>query len=282
MNIAGVVIFYNPDDDTINRINTYRKLIKKLFIIDNSEKQNLVLTTSLKEDDNISYYFDGQNKGVAKGLNIAAHKAIEENYDWLLTMDQDSFFNENVFKEYIDCFSGFEKKDIVTQFGIDYNAKLIASDKCSYKYVNNLITSGSILNLNIFKILGDFDENLFIDFVDIEYCFRSIKNYFSLVKFTNIHMQHNIGKVTYHRSLKNFKMTPRNLHSPVRIYYMTRNCMYVHSLYKKELKKEIGLIFKIILYHIKNNLLYNKQRIKVAKYIFKGIADYKSGKFGKI
>ncbi len=44
------------------------------------------------------------NKGIAAALNVAKNRAINENYKWLLTMDQDSRFNESdieKFKNYI-------------------------------------------------------------------------------------------------------------------------------------------------------------------------------------
>jgi hypothetical protein len=63
---------------------------------------------------------------------------------------------------------------------------------------------------------------------------------------------------------------------------MTRNFLYVQSKYKNLFPAEIALRKTILLNRLKNNILYNKHRFKVIKYILKGVEDYRKKRMGKI
>ena len=53
------------------------------------------------------------------------------------------------------------------------------------------MTSGSFLNLKVYKEAGPFVDKLFIDYVDFEYCLRLKKKGFKIYKLNNTYMQHN-------------------------------------------------------------------------------------------
>lgn len=232
MNIAGVVILYNPEEGLVLRINSYKNGLKKLMIIDNSEIEANSEFLKSWSKEGIQYIYDNNNAGIAQRLNQAAQIAITENYDWLLTMDQDSYFKNEEFTYYLNCLNIYNEKEKVAQFGVSYEKTTTGEPSCLSKKVSKLITSGSIINIKTYNEVGKFDENLFIDGVDTEYCLRAnIKGYFN-VQYYTIQLQHSIGSQSYHRSFKNFKKTSRSLHSPVRLYYMTRNFLYIRTLQK--------------------------------------------------
>lgn len=282
MTISGVVILYNPDEDVVQRIQTYLQILHKLYIIDNSEKSSKEMLHSLLNDDRVVYFHDGVNAGIAKRLNQVAKKAIEDGSTWLLTMDQDSYFDKEALDNYIKAVSSYSNQQQVSMFGIEYDERLVLNKKgFSYKQVTHLITSGSLVNLELFPVIGDFDEKLFIDHVDHEYCFRSIVKGYGIIKFDNISLNHSLGLVSQHRSLKNLKLTPRALHTPVRIYYMTRNFLYLNRIHKSSFPEEMVAFRKHLFNRIKNNLVYNKKRHLVLRYIVKGVLDFQAGKMGK-
>jgi rhamnosyltransferase len=144
-----------------------------------------------------------------------------------------------------------------------------------------LITSGSIVNLERYGEIGAFDEKLFIDQVDFDYSFRSRLEGFKTIRFNNVYLQHSLGKESEHISFKNFKKTKRSLHSPVRIYYMTRNFFYMRRKYSQHFPEEIAHMKKDLLYRLKNNFLYSPHRFALVKAFLSGYADYRKGKMGK-
>jgi len=62
---------------------------------------------------------------------------------------------------------------------------------------------------------------------------------------------------------------------------MVRNFLYINSKYAKDFPEELRLFQKHLFNRLKNNLLYNKERLSVIKYIFKGCLDFKRNKLGK-
>lgn len=282
MKIAAIVILYNPNEIVIGNIQSYINSVERLYIIDNTEVPVTQITERLCELPNSVYLHDHENLGIATRLNQASSMARNDGYDWLLTMDQDSSFKEDTLINYLKCVNTFKEKGTISMFGISYFEEKTGNQFCNSIKVNHLITSGSLLNLQLVPVIGGFDENLFIDEVDFEYCLRSVLKRFGIFRFTNIFLTHNLGETSYHRSFKNSKLTSRVLHSPERIYYMTRNLLYVRSKYRKTFTSEIKLRKKILLNRFKNNILYNKKRFLVIKYIAKAYWDYKKNRMGKL
>jgi rhamnosyltransferase len=277
--IAAVTIVFHPPQDVVKNILSYIDSIGLLIVIDNSPKE----TVFLKElHEKILYIHDGENKGIAVRLNLAARMAAGQGYDFLMTFDEDSFFDKDMLDAYMHCFLQSEFLSTTAMYGIENDARLLTQGSCHEKNKEILITSGSIVNLEIFTKLGGFDEALFIDFVDTEYCLRAMKAGYGVRKFTNILLNHSIGVSSEHYSYKTFKKTKRSLHSPVRLYYMLRNFFYLRKKYKGSFEKEFGSVKKNLMVMIKNNMLYNQERRKVISYLAKAVNDYRKGRMGKI
>jgi rhamnosyltransferase len=282
MKLAGLAILYYPDADFLKRLDSYKSYLDKLIIINNSEVVDTILTAKLQSGGNILIIQDGENKGIAKRLNEAAQLAINDDCEWLLTMDQDSFFPDNTVYIYLECIKSFGQKENVALFTVEYDERLLRKEDCSYKKVNKAITSGNIINLDIWQQTKGFDELLFIDHVDHEYCFQCLLQGYDIIKFDSILLQHQLGTVADYRSIKNLKRSSRGLHSPHRIYYIVRNFLYLSKKYSGKFSLDMKEIKKSILISIKNNLLYNNKRLKVLKYLIKGLIDFKKGNMGKL
>ena len=247
--------------------------------MDNSATSNSFISDKLSHS-NLIYLHDGENKGIAKRLNHAANMAAARGFLWLLTMDQDSYFKEGVLNQYKEVINTYSYKDQTAIFGVNYTKENKTTNQL--KEVPLLITSGSILNLKAMKSIGFFDENLFIDEVDSEYCYRARIRHYKIIECSQIFLHHHLGEIQLGRSLKSGRLTLRRLHAPVRLYYMVRNYFYVlkklpqiSEADKKEMKR--GLLIRI-----KNNIIYNQKRFQVIKYILKGYLDFKKNKMGKI
>lgn len=275
----GVVILYNPAEDVIGNITSYLPFLRELLIIDNSEHASKLDFSGW--GDHVTVVQDGANKGIAARLNQAARYAIEREAQWLLTMDQDSFFAEDALKQYMECLGAVSNKDRVAMFGVEFESVPDGKD-CLMLETDKLITSGSIVNLGVFKKVGNFDENLFIDEVDFEYCVRAARRGFKTIQFKNIYLNHSLGTASEHRSLKSFRKTVRSLHSPLRLYYMLRNYLYVRKIYQPVCAESLRFKKRALLNRIKNNLLYRNNRMKTFRYLLTAYIHYKAGKMGKL
>ena len=275
--IPATVIWYNPDNENIKNIRTYIDYVEKLYIIDNSKENNKNLADSL----NIlktEYIYNDKNLGIAKALNLACEKAANDNFEWILTMDQDSSFDSDSINAYFRAFEKMTKNNvgIISPRHILKNDIDKFSDVKESAEVDHVMTSGNLLNLKIWEEIGRFDENLFIDEVDSEICFRIIENGYKVIQLNKIRMFHELGNL----EKKNFftrKISVLN-HNHIRKYYIMRNKFYMLKKYKKYRSRYIYYIlndfFKVI--------FYEKDKLRKLKYMFKGITDFMKNKMGEL
>ena len=280
MNIAGVVILYHPDIEQLSdNIQTYLNGLKQLYVYDNSESKTPGIEEALlKLHPSIQYHYFNANEGIAKRLNQAIAQATLNQYDFLLTMDQDSSFKDGDFDKY--KLSIQSSGDInVAQFGVNCQPDFTLP-KDEPEEALTLITSGSVLNLSLTEHIGPFNEDLFIDFVDAEFSYRVIQNGYTNLMFSNIVLNHALGTLVEGRGLGNFKKSMRIIHAPTRVFYIVRNGLYL--LFKAQgltssMKKDVIRCIKII----KNDLIYNPELLAVYKNLFSGISAFLMNRMGK-
>ena len=87
-------------------------------------------------------------------------------------------------------------------------------------------------NLEILHKLDGYDENLFIDQVDFEYCIRLIKNQYKIVKLNKAILIHNIEDKESEVKYINGKRYLLNKYPPIRYYYIIRNNLYCGKKYR--------------------------------------------------
>lgn len=279
MKLAGAIIIYNPDDDLVDNILTYIDGIEKLYIFNNSPIDNISLPESIKSK--MLYVHTGENKGIAERLNEAIQMAKLDKYEYLLTMDQDSSFNPKELFDYKLKIEKYPLKDEVAMYGIAHNVKELNTAKPNNNNNNDnnkLITSGSIINLGALNKELEFDENLFIDNVDIDFCFTAWRHNLKTILFNDLLLNHKMGEI---RKIITplFQRHDRIVHTPSRLYYIVRNYLYIRKKHPK-FKKHFTLL--IISNEIKNGILYGGNPFLYIKFIFKGYTDFLRGKMGKL
>lgn len=284
MKIAAVIILYHPPQDFITNLKSYYNSIDKAFIFDNTGSDSGI-KEQLQQLSKVEFIQNDNNKGIANPLNAAAKKAIAENFDWMLMMDQDSYFSDNSISQYFNCCRKHVGKENVAMFGTRYGRiHNPSSETCKHVETNELIISGSLVNLNLFEQIGNFDEALFIDFVDTEFCIRAAGKGFSIIQFSNIFLTHELGKEVYRSSIKTLFLIKKRkaIHSPLRCYYLYRNYLYLKEKYEGS---DIPLLKNIrgtATGNILNSIYYGRDTVKTLQYFIAARNDYKKNKMGKI
>jgi rhamnosyltransferase len=283
-NIAGVVILYFPDEtDVVRNIESYIEYLSVLYIIDNTGKKNDALAKKILNFQNVIYISNLKNEGIAVSLNKAAAMAHQKNYRWLLTMDQDSFFEKEEGRNYFLSFESFffNKEDTGVVSPAHFN-EMVKDKQGLYTDLVSVLTSGNLLDLNIWKQLNGFDERLFIDEVDHEYCYRVKRAGFRVVQFNSIFLNHQLGKKNTGGYFGIISKRKRTIHSPERLYFMVRNYLYVKKKYKREFPDEFKQRNKAVLTAIKNNLFFSGKFWPNFKSIVRGYNDFRTGNFSRI
>ena len=283
MKIAGVTVLYNPDKKVLDNIATYLDNIDRLYVVDNSECDNL----ELFNDKRIKYIANKQNLGIAKALNIGAREAIKDKFKWLLTMDQDSSFEKNdvdQMKEFLEKIrtDSYLQKVIATNYEeiglISPYHITVMNDNNSFVGVDSpmfVMTSGNIINLSAYQKIDGFKDWLFIDDVDLEYCLNLRRNNYKIFRLNYIKMHHNLGDSVI-KMIGKKRVYSLN-HSYIRRYYIVRNRHYIYDLYKDIYKDFCKLELSRTRREAIKIILCEKQKLKKLYYMFLGYIDYKKG-----
>lgn len=278
--IAAVVILYNPDNNILENINSYANQVEKVFVVDNSDFSNEALLNKTDYFINVEYVFNNSNIGVAAALNLGAQRAIDQGFDYLLTMDQDSKAANGMVKELLSIIQSSENVGIVSPEHLDKDIQYqLKPEGLFIKNVLFTITSGNLLNLDAYKIAGRFLDELFIDHVDHEYCLRLKKNNYKIIKTNRSILYHKLGNPN-RRKLFRWTFYPSH-HPPLRLYYRTRNRFFVDKLYRKLFPEYVKTDRRNFIRELFEIIAFEKSVWKKIKMIFQGYIDYKKNRLGK-
>ena len=277
--VAAVVVLYNSNQQVLTNIDTYIHQVDKLYIVDNSEVVNKNLVTLLETRPKVNYYWMGENAGIAAALNEAAELSVHAGYQYLLMMDDDSQLTEKTVNSLVDYYlkHGQAKQIGIVTAQSDPNLRGESAESVWYS-----ITSGSLLNLSAYQTCGLFMNELFIDGVDHEYCYRLKQFGYEVVILNYVSMPHRMG-IPEEVSLFGKIVYRWSSHSPLRSYYLIRNFLFILNQYKALLpttiKREVyyGIVKACLL-----DLVLGRQKLLRLQYVGKAIADYKNNRFGKI
>lgn len=297
MRIVGVLVAYNPKIDTlINNIESYIDDLESLIIVNNSSYslEEKIYKNYIK-NENIKIINLYENFGIAKAQNIGMEMAFSNDIDFVIQMDQDSIFEKNAISELIKSFENLKnsginigilgpsiekydncKNKIKIERNIKIGKKIIEIKNKKYKKVKEVISSGTMISKEVYKKNGGMKEELFIDYVDTEYCWRVKKNGFEIFQDLNTSLFHSLGSGKIKYKNKEYIVS-----APIRNYYQTRNELYLLKYsyvplnWKRDSIKRI--IRRFFLFH---KIMPDGELRK--KYIRKGISDFFLKKMGKI
>ncbi|WP_337663491.1 glycosyltransferase, partial [[Ruminococcus] lactaris] len=228
---------------------------------------------------NVFLQRNSENLGIAIALNQICEAAGKRNSDWVLTLDQDTICPEKMIKKMSEH---TDREDIgIVCPKVDYGNGQHTRNKSDveFEYPYACMTSGSLTRVSVWKKIGGFREDFFIDFVDNDYCMRLRLNGFRILRLNSCVMQHELGE-TVERRLLGIKKIKCTKHSPLRLYYMSRNNLFFINQYRKKLNvpKEIAKAVYVIL----TGYFASDEKKKARQFIRRGIRDAKNGEMGKI
>ncbi len=287
LKISSTVILYNPEDEVFQNIESYVNDVDQLIVVDNSTKHNEILINKLKKEfDNIVYINNNGNLGIATALNIGCDKAIQNGANWILTMDQDSKFIN--FPHYKKCLESLEDTTNIAILSANTTwsdeKEVPNSFSCEYKETFSAITSANLLNLKLFEQVGRFEDKLFIDLVDYDYCIKAQINNLKVLYFKDVLVQHALGSVFLRKNLIYWKIRTKIEHNPQRVYYFARNFLYVAQKYGKQFPKEMGMLKTInmlFVHEVTKIILYEDQKAKKLYAKFLGLFHFIKNKYRK-
>lgn len=270
---AVVIVLFRPNKEDIDNVNILSENYYGV-IIDNSETPNF----SKPFVGKMRYKNMKSNVGIAAAHNCAIDIIINERKSrYVVLLDQDSRYSIDYpqmittvlrsIQQQVSQLVALGPTIIQKETGEEYQSIFHKN-----KYLTNdiiikqdIIASGCCIDLNGLQIIGFFDESLFIDFVDTEWCFRAKDKGFIIGITPVIEIQHKVGLGEIH-----FGKHIVSISSPFRYYYQYRN--YIILLVKKYVPYTFKINFGVKLF---SRFLYFpfivKNGVKCWPYMAKGI-----------
>ena len=140
-----------------------------------------------------------------------------------------------------------------------------------------LISSGSLVPMSAFAAVGEFDEGLFIDSVDLEWCCRARARGLALYGVCAARLDHRLGD-RRQTVLNAFELV---VHSPERIYYMTRNRFLLYRRPYMPLKWKLKDFLRWLA-KFSATLVLIAPRWEYAQMTLRAIRDALAGRSGKL
>lgn len=215
---GALFVLYNPSHKELETIAAVSGLFDSIYIYDNSEKEDHGWAFI---DRNIRYISYKSNDGLSKAYNRVLSIANEDNIDWLSIFDQDSEVTMRMVNALMLYAEECDASKIATicpyiQYG---QSNILCNETMEVRWA---INSGQMLNVkNITRRNIEFDENLFLDRVDRDFCKQIEKKQLKIVRVKNAVMKQNLGE----------KYKGATVHSPLRNYYICKNRLYYNRKY---------------------------------------------------
>lgn len=226
--IYAVVVWYHPTAQETERIRLYEHDVEGVIVVDNSETDNRHL---LADRPDIIYLPQCRNTGIGRALNIGCREAMHRGAEWVLTMDQDSRWDQQSVTQYIheaEQYADLAQVAIFSPFHDCDSHPEKHHRNGQYESRQVVMCSGNLLRLQAWQAVGGFNEDFFIDYVDDEICCHVRQNGWQVIRINDILLTHSLGNGARTVGLTRHVYVA---HPAWRYYYIARNARRMQQLY---------------------------------------------------
>ncbi|WP_041741244.1 glycosyltransferase family 2 protein [Collimonas fungivorans] len=296
---AAIVVGYFPEYKiVVNLLKSLSPQVDHLILVDNGGSRE-AYDFAQKEGLAIEYIEFKKNLGLGHALNMGFERAVSLGVKYVATFDQDSAPVADLIANLrnahqmfegqgVNCaavapvfFDRREATKVYFPFYLEREGRIISRmpNNCADNYVETdaLITSGMLVRTDVWTGGVHYDDGLFVDYTDTEWCFRARAKGYKLFGCLRIEMGHAPSDAPPARifGLSFFR------YSPLRRYYYFRNTVsfcradYVSWAWRRRLTYGLTLRFFI-------NCLIDKKKLRSLKMMLAGVYDglrRKSGEF---
>lgn len=305
MKIFVVCVTYFPDFELLKEsIRSLYNQVDFFIIVDNTTENSSKINANFLEKydwtKKVKIINLDNNYGIGYAQNIGIKFAIENNADYILTTDQDTIYPQRYIDTILSIYNIYKDKYKIAAIAPFFRNTNLSSEvyKLIVKTKNDkvlkltfytreglddiynayyTISSGMVIPRNVIEEIGFMNEDLFIDWVDIEWCIRANNKGYSILQTPKICIQHKLG----YGILKLLKRTFVT-HNYIRRYYIYRNGLYL-ILYDKNLNKNLKFfLLKVLFTLFFIHLFASKNKLGELKNKYFAIKDAISKNLGPI
>ncbi|WP_413706958.1 glycosyltransferase [Ralstonia sp. Ralssp110] len=231
------MVLYNPVQEDVVNVERIADYFDQLVVVDNSPKSSSVCAQEWTKLEAVSICRNYNKGGIAGAFNRALEN-LTDDPDLVILLDQDSRITLECVDQLVQSAEEIGDEPFVlgpAVFDVNLEKYSVLLNLETWRYrtkrpedlppgrhsVFSTISSGSVISRKARKILGGFDEELFIDHVDTEYALRARKRGVPFFIDTRATLKHAIGQRTEYKLL-GVSFRPNN-HNSARRYYIFRN-----------------------------------------------------------
>lgn len=240
LGVVAIVVTYQPSFALLEHVlNAIVSQVDAVLVVDNGSVDDLESWIKARKTQNVEVLPLGTNRGIASAHNAGIQWARDRGSRFVLLMDQDSIPAADMVDKlaaviterpsmaavgprYLD-----ERRNNPPPF-IRIRGLTLDRRKCdaenSVVAVDYLISSGCLIPVSVLDKVGDMRDDLFVDYVDIEWGLRARHHGLQSYGVCSAHMQHNLGD----QPIKFFSLNIPS-HSPLRHYYLFRNAVLLYK-----------------------------------------------------
>lgn len=238
--VVAVVPTFGPDTSVVERLVALSPQVSEVIVVDDGSPDDSAPVLAALRSAGLEVVLSGANRGIAAALNTGIRIALDRGATHVLTIDQDSTLPPDYVAA---CMGAFAISSAASMVGIVCaesigDAATIAGPRTAegLGVLRVAIQSGFVISAECLRECGLFDERLFIDYVDTEYCLRIARRGYRVVAAPGTRIEHALGDAM---PLRRFGLAVRHegvaatyeYHSPVRRYFITRNSIDLYFRY---------------------------------------------------
>lgn len=294
--VWAVVVCYRPTLPQLGALlDAIAPQVAGVLVVDNGPDTTLGdWLASRRQRDCVHVPMDG-NVGVATGHNAGLDVARERGASHVVLFDQDSLPASDMIgklsaamrsaagKGYRVASAGpyfHDPRDGMYYPFIRLNGwkieRVREPDEQSWCRADYLITSGCLISMNAIDEIGGMEDNLFIDYIDIEWGLRARAKGFVNLGVFDANMEHDLGDLP-RRYLSGRLRVP--MHSPLRHYYHFRNALALYRRAYIPLRWRLNDGYRLVLKGVFYSFFVGNGSAQ-RKMIWKGLRDGLSGVVG--
>jgi len=295
MRILAIAVTYNPDPGLFtNVLASIAPQVGGIAVVDNGSG-NAAEIGRIASDVGARWLANAQNLGIAAAQNQGIALARREGFSHVLLLDQDTIFSPGVVADLSRQMEHLQKEyGRVSAIGPAYFERHSQQQTRAYRAhglrlsrislahetqsvaSDSIIASGSLIPLTVLDKVGDFKEELFIDLVDIEWCFRArAAGYTAFISPTAV-VDHHLGNGTVKVGRRQIAV-----HAPVRNYYWVRNALWLARQAYTPPAWRFYFYSRSLAFLAAYTLLVDRKALRL-QLMSRGIRDSFSGRLGRI
>lgn len=284
--ICAIIVTFHPSPALLDNVERLKPQVSEIVIVDNgSDEPSAALLRELEKQSGVRVIHNGKNLGIAAALNIGIRHATAENYPWVLTFDQDSIVTPDFVANMLAAYEADEAKEKIALVSpvhchLEAEAK---SGSASGKISSSIpvaMTSGSLIKTRVLMENGSYDEPMFIDYVDFDFCLRVRRRGWGLIRAERAFLLHQLGSRDTH-SVAGVQLSLTS-HNATRCYYIMRNRVAMYRRYAFSFPLWVAHDLKWMMIDLAKIIFFEPDKAAKLSKTFKGIRHALAGISGPL